>query len=309
MPKRRAAAAVNYAEDAMAAAFDIGDRRAGKAKKKKQRRAAAATTTAEKERRAAGKQAYRGGAPNKPGPQAAVTRPEDPSRVPTRNKHNELVFADFPDFRPNLTPAEVLALGSFGGTYFRPITSAVTGEAYKSKEVLSEFPKGWFAGLDLKTQVTSRTYDKGVNRYGVKCGGSLDMWEGSGWISPIDPYGWFQWYCRFYRGRRSTDDERQIKRGLGVCGVKGRFRNQLIGKCARGGKAFDDVSVSPVIRQALQHWGYQLTSRDADKYVKLKKLPALPRSTTASTAAAAASSAPGAKNARKKKKKATASKN
>ena len=288
--RRAAAAAVNYSENAMAAAFDIGDRRAGK-----KRRTTTYNTTAEKERRAEGKQPYRGGAPNKVAPQAAVTLLEDPSRVPTRNQHNELVFPDFPDFRPNLTPAEVLALGSFGGTYFRPITSAVTGESYKSREVLAEFPKDWFAGLDLKTQVTSRTYDKNVNQYGVKCGGSLDMWEGSGWISPIDPYGWFQWYCRFYRGRRSTDDERQIKRGLGVCGVKGRFRNQLIGKCARGGKAFDDPTVSPVIRQALQHWGYQLTSRDADKYVKLKKLPALPRS--------AADPAAVKKQKKKKKKK------
>ena len=90
-------------------------------------------------------------------------------------------------------------------------------------------------------------------------------------------YGWFQWYCRFYLGRRSTDDERQVARALGVASKKGRFRNQLIGKCARAGKAFDDVSVSPVIRQSLQHWGYVLTSRDADAYVKLKQLPQLPK--------------------------------
>ena len=131
------------------------------------------------------------------------------------------------------------------------------------------------------------------------------MWETSGWIADIDPYGWFQWqvfffrcsflifghrsfffssgctnlfhtrYCRFYLGRRSSDDSRQIKRANGVCGIKGRFRNQLIGKCARGGTTFDDVRISPVIRQALQHWGYVLTKRDADKYVKLKGLPKL----------------------------------
>ena len=97
-------------------------------------------------------------------------------------------------------------------------------------------------------------------------------------ISPIQFYSffpsrqWFQWYCRFYLGRRSTDDERQIKRGLGVCGPKGRFRNQLIGRCARNGKKFDDYTVSPVIRQALQHWGYQLTKKDADAYVRKKKI-------------------------------------
>ena len=79
---------------------------------------------------------------------------------------------------------------------------------------------------------------------------------------------------RFYLGRRSTDDEGRSS-WVGVRGVKGRFRNQLIGKCARGGTSFDDERISPVIRQALQHWGYVLTKRDADKYVKLKKLPKL----------------------------------
>merc|ERR1711865_447177 len=115
----------------------------------------------------------------------------------------------------------------------------------------------------------------GVNMYGVKCGGSLDMWESSGWMSTIDPYGWFQWYCRFYLGRRSTDDERQIARGLGCCGPKGRFRNQLIGKIARSGATLNDHGISPVIRQSLLHWGYVLTQRDAASYCKLKGLPAI----------------------------------
>ena len=150
--------------------------------------------------------------------------------IPTRNKNNELVFKDHPEFRPNLTPKEVLNLGSFGGTYFRRIRSSVTNETYSG--VYKEFPKDWFEKLDIKKQVTSAKYQTTVNRYKVKCGGDLHMWESSGWISNIDPYGWFQWYCRFYLGRRSTDDDRQIKRGLGVCGPKGRFRNQLIGRAA-----------------------------------------------------------------------------
>ena len=261
---KRKRAAVNYNVDAMSSKFDIKDGCGDKKKRKKR-------TTAEKERVASGAQPYKGA--GKTAPAATVLPERQP--LPARNKHRELVFKDYPQFRPNLTPAEVLALGSFGGTYFRPITSGVTNETYSSKQVLAEFPKDWFEGLDVRTQLCSKKYRKEENRYGVKCGGSLDMWEGSGWISPIDPYGWFQWYCRFYLGRRSTDDERQIKRGMGVAGVKGRFRNQLIGKCARGGTSFDDERISPVIRQALQHWGYTLTKRDADKYVKLKNLPPL----------------------------------
>ena len=275
---KRKRAAVNYNVDALSNRFDIQGTGGGggaaqqqqqqqQQKKKKKR-----TPTAEKERLASKAQKYAGAGKVAPAAEILAGRQE---ALPLRNKHGELVFKDYPLFRPNLTPAEVLARGSFGGTYFRPITSGVTQETYKTKKVLAEFPKDWFAGLDVKTQLGSKTYRKEVNRYGVKCGGSLDMWEGSGWISPIDPYGWFQWYCRFYLGRRSTDDERQIKRGMGVAGVKGRFRNQLIGKCARGGTSFDDERISPVIRQALQHWGYALTKRDADKYVKLKKLPKL----------------------------------
>ena len=68
----------------------------------------------------------------------------------------------------------------------------------------------------------------------------------------------------------------KLKEVLVFVGQKDVFTNQLIGRCARNGKKFDDYTVSPVIRQALQHWGYQLTKKDADAYVKKKKLPKLP---------------------------------
>ena len=71
-----------------------------------------------------------------------------------------------------------------------------------------------------------------ANTYGVTCGGGLDMWERNGWIADCDPYGWFQWYCRFYLGRRCSDDERQIQRGNGVMGPRGRWRNNLTNKVA-----------------------------------------------------------------------------
>lgn len=115
--------------------------------------------------------------------------------IPERNDVGELVFLDYPNFRPNLTPKEVLQMGSFGGTYFRPITSAVTRLSYK--DVWKELPADWLVGLKINTQVASSTYSKSVNKYNETCGGDLEMWESSGWITSIDPYGWFMWYCRY----------------------------------------------------------------------------------------------------------------
>lgn len=191
------------------------------------------------------------------------------AKIPTKNKKGELVFQDHPEFLPNMTPKEVLQAGSFGGTYYRPIKSGVTGKSYSG--VWKELPKDWLEGLNIGKQVSSPTYDEKVNTYKVKCGGSLEMWESSGWIHKQDPYGWFQWYCRFYQGRRSADDERQIGRWLRCAGIQGRWRNNLISKCVKSGCCFDNVGISPVVRQTLQHWGYRLTREDFDVYAKKMK--------------------------------------
>ncbi|KAI7813582.1 uncharacterized protein zgc:113208 [Triplophysa rosa] len=186
-----------------------------------------------------------------------------------RNVKRQLVFKDYPEFTPNVTPKEVLQAGSFGGTYFRPIYSSITKQHYK--DVWQELPKDWLEGLTISSQVASSTYRENVNAYKVKCGGSLEMWESSGWIVPQDPYGWFQWYCRFYQGRRTQDDERQISRWAKCAGVKGRWRNNLITKVVRSGCAYDNFSVSPVVRQTLQHWGYRLTLEDYKEGAKRVK--------------------------------------
>jgi hypothetical protein len=171
-------------------------------------------------------------------------------------------FKDYPEFTPNVSPKEVFQKGSFGGTYFRPIYSSITKKHYKSDDVIKEYPKSWFQGIDIQKKVTSSTYDKQVNKYKVKCGSSLEAWEKSGWITKQDPYGWFQWYCRFYRGIRTNDDRRQIDRWLKLAGPNGRFRKRLINMIHKRKTTFNDYTVSPVIRQVLLHWGYELHADD-----------------------------------------------
>jgi hypothetical protein len=181
-----------------------------------------------------------------------------------------VVFKDFPEFRPNLTPKQILKMGSFGGTYFRDIHSSVTNKNYKGKTVIKEYPDDWFKGVNIEKKVISSNYDKNVNTYKVKCGSTLEDWESKDWISKQDPYGWFQWYCRFYMGRRTKDDQRQIDRWLRLTGPKGRFKRSLMNKIINAGKNYNDKSVSPVIRQVLQHWGYKLSKAHLDSYKKLK---------------------------------------
>ena len=169
-------------------------------------------------------------------------------------------------FKPNKTPKQVFKMGAFGGTYFRPIYLSITNKNYTPGEAMKGLPKTWFQGLDMEKMVTSSKYDKKVNKYKVKCGSSLESWESSGWIDKQDPYGWFQWYCRYYKGRRTKDDERQIKRWLALAGPNGRFRRRLMNEIIKKKKRYNDPTVSPVIRQVLLHWGYELTSKDLNKY-------------------------------------------
>lgn len=200
----------------------------------------------------------RGTSDRDPSTTTTTTLEKKQQDLPTRDHETQdFIFKDYPLFRPNLSPAEVLSKGSFGGGYFRPIKSGVTGITYTTKSVIQEFPKHWFEGLEEKMYASS-TYNVHVNSYREKCGGGLDMWEESGWIRECDPYGWFQWYCRFFLGRRCVDDERQISRGMGVMGPKGRWRRNLVNKCVQAGAAADNAKISPKIRQLLQHWAFEL---------------------------------------------------
>ena len=112
-----------------------------------------------------------------------------------------MYFSDFPDFRPNLTPREMFSMGSFGGTYWRPIYSSVTQKHYKN--VHRKYP--FLRGIE-ETMMSCKEYDKQKNKYGVKVGTSLEFWEGKKWITRYHPYGWVHWYCDFYKGKRSPDE-------------------------------------------------------------------------------------------------------
>lgn len=184
--------------------------------------------------------------------------------MPRRNSKGEVVFTDYPEFRPNLTPREIFKAGSFGGTYWRPIYSSITKKNYKN--IHKKYPVSWWAGIP-DDQLTSNwnDYDKTINKYGVKVGTTLRFWETKGWITKYNPYGWVEWYCDFYRGRRTCDDERQIKRWLKLAGPNGRFRKWLITQIIKTKGRYSDYKISPKIRQTLLHWGYELTSADLKK--------------------------------------------
>ena len=183
--------------------------------------------------------------------------------------HLDFETPSISQFRPNLSPEQILRGGAFGGTYFRTITSAVTNESYhSSKAISSSLQPKWIEDMDSKLYLSSQRYNVHVNKFRAKCGGSLGMWESSGWISDVDPYGWFQWYCRFYAGRRCSDDERQIARWSKLAGVKGRFLSQLCNKCIKAGKKAGDASISPVIRQTLWHWGIEVTDTLLERHKK-----------------------------------------
>ena len=104
-------------------------------------------------------------------------------------------------------------------------------------------------------------YDVSVNKYKVKCGTSLRFWENKGWIIPIDLYGWFQWYFRYWLGKRSVGNKRQIARWKGIVT---RFKGMLVKMIKDANGKFDDysISISHKIAQILLHWGYELVESD-----------------------------------------------
>jgi hypothetical protein len=135
-----------------------------------------------------------------------------------------------PEFQPELTPGEMLRLGVFGGKYMT--------------DTKSEFPKSWFRGAKF----SARSANPCLNCFGVDASEPLSAWRDKGWIHPDDPRGWFQWYCRYYMGRRMPEeDRRQIRRWKAMR----RHIAQIRRNCDPG-----DFSCRRRQRQALLHWAY-----------------------------------------------------
>ena len=133
-------------------------------------------------------------------------------------------------FRPDLSPREMLHLGVFGGKYMN--------------DCQDEFPKSWFVGAKL----SPNKKDPKLNYFKVNASQPLSVWREKGWIHKDDPRGWFQWYCRYYMGRRVLEeDARQMKRWRAVV----RHIAQLSSHCRAG-----DIHCRPRQRQALLHWAY-----------------------------------------------------
>jgi len=135
-----------------------------------------------------------------------------------------------PDFKPELTPKQMLRLGVFGGKYMT--------------DCRKEFPSDWFQ----KAKLCSERHDPKLNYFGVNASKPLWYWRRKGWINPDDPRGWFQWYCRYYMGRRlGEEDERQIARWNAMR----RHIAQIYKHCRSGEK-----DCRPKQRQAVLHWAY-----------------------------------------------------
>ena len=195
---------------------------------------------------------------------------------PDRDADGTFHFASHLNFTPNKSPSEILREGAFGGTYFRPLYSSKLRTTIRD-DYLDTLPPEWREGLNVDVYLTSDQYDPVVNKYGVSCGQSIEEWEKAGWIRhEFDARGWFEWYCRFFRGRRCEDDERQVGRWERCVGEKGRWRRVLTKKYIQAGirSVMDDGddeedqsgrSLSPVVHQTCLHWAWELRQEELDR--------------------------------------------
>jgi hypothetical protein len=134
------------------------------------------------------------------------------------------------EFKPELTPKLMLELGVFCGKYMT--------------DTRDEFPRSWFT----RAKLACERRDCSLNFFGVDASQKLSVWREKGWLHPDDPRGWFQWYCRYFMGRRMPEEDlRQIRRWKAMR----RHVLQVQRNCEPG-----DLDCRRRQRQALLHWAY-----------------------------------------------------
>lgn len=159
-----------------------------------------------------------------------------------------------PRFRPAFTPGEMLTMGVFEGKYLNDCTD--------------EFPQEWFRMAFAMEKLSPETPDVSCNYFQVQSRQPLRVWRENGWapsrsrtrratgVRSIladpkrnpDERGWFQWYCRYWLGRRIPElDSVQIGRWRSFARHVGAIRKG----CTKG-----DLECRRRERQALLQWAY-----------------------------------------------------
>lgn len=162
------------------------------------------------------------------------------------------------NFKPLLSPTQVVQAGAFGGSYFGQ--DVHKSNDYDYTELFNFHFKTLEKDLYLRKKYTPR-----VNKFKTRSGMPYQYWYDKGWIHERDPYGWFEWWCKYEMGyRHQTEDRRQIDRWNKFCGKNGRWRNAIYKKIHKTG----DWKVSPRIQQSLLHWGYKVNKEDYQEWKK-----------------------------------------
>ena len=163
-------------------------------------------------------------------------------------------------FNPLLSPREIVEYGAFGGCYF-----GLEIEEYTNYDYQNLFNK-LFDGLDTKLYLGEK-YSPKLNQFKLRSGMDYEYWKEMNWMHERDPYGWFEWYCKYSMGIRGEDDNRQISRWQDFCGTNGRWRNRIYSRI----EETDDWDISPRIQQSLLHWGYFVNDYDYEHWKIVKR--------------------------------------
>jgi len=164
------------------------------------------------------------------------------------------------DFKPYKTPGEILSLGAFEGKYLN--------------DCISEFPKEWFIQAIEKGKLSPEANNVDINYFHIHSRQPLSAWRKAGWVPSTkrktrrtrsinmtrtailadparnpDERGWFQWYCRYWLGRRIPElDTVQIQRWK-------NFKRHS--EAVKKGCKANDLTCRPRQRQALLHWAWK----------------------------------------------------